>query len=255
MNPRTPGSRISGFTLFCLLLSSWMALPLAADPPAPPTPKADKLMQSLRAELAPVEEEIRNHPYITALEQGEVSLDNLRAFAGEQYNILTSDLRSDALMVTRFGATPGAAFFVGLVSGESIAVGLMLDFAAALGMTEADLQAYEPRPLGQTYPNYVTRLASHSSAAEIAAAYLMNFPVFGENTGRMAVALREVYGFTAQETAFFDFFSGLPPTFEPQVLAIIEAGLTGCDDERSIRRAARLLQAYEKDFWDAVAGD
>lgn len=227
------------------------ALCAAAEPPG--TPKANRLIRSLRAELAPVEDEIRNHPYLTALEQGRVSRDNLRAFAGEQYNILTSDLRGDSLMVARFGATPGAPFFVDLVNGEAIAIGLMLDFARALGLGEEDLKAYEPRPLGQTYPNYVNRLAQQGSDADIATAYLLNFPVFGENTGRMAVALREVYGFTAQETAFFDFFSSLPPSFEPAALAIIEDGLNGCAEERSIRRAARLLQAYEKDFWDAVA--
>jgi thiaminase len=248
---------ISGLMGALLVLTAGIAtLPAAADPGNPkPTPKANKLIQELRAELAPVEEQIRNHPYLTALENGQVSLDNLRAFAGEQYNILTSDLRSDALMVTRFGATPGGPFFVDLVNGEAIAVGLMVDFAAALGLTEADLQAYEPRPQGQTYPNHVTRLATQGSAADIAAAYLINFPVFGENTGRMAVALRTQYGFTAQQTAFFDFFSSLPPTFEPQALAIIEAGLDACDDPRAIRRSARLLQAYEKDFWDAVATD
>ena len=236
-----------------LLLAGISALPAVATDPADPTPKARRLMQAIRAELKPVEEQIRNHPYIPALENGQVSLDNLRAFAGEQYHILKSDLRSDAHMVTRFGATPGAPFFVNLVKGESIAIGLMLDFAAALGLTEAALQAYEPRPQGQAYPNYAAWLGFYASDADIAAAYLVNFPVFGENTGRMGAALRQRYGFTAQQTAFFDFFSSLPPSFEPAALAIIEAGLNDRVEPRSIKRAARLLQAYEKDFWDAVA--
>lgn len=238
-----------------LLLVLVGALPAMAAGPAGSTPKASRLIREIRADLRPIEDQIRNHPYITALENGQVSLDNLRAFAGEQYNILRSDLRSDAHMVTRFGATPGAQFFIDLVNGEAIAIGLMNDFAAALGLGESDLQAYEPRPQGQTYPNYAAWLGFYGSDADIAAAYLVNFPVFGENTGRMALALRNRYGFTAQQTAFFDFFSSLPPTFEPAALAIIEAGLdNGTADERSIRRAARLLQAYEKDFWDAVGG-
>lgn len=233
----------------CLLAGAAWAAPVST-----PTPKASRLIREIRAELAPVEEQIRNHPFITALESGQVSRDALRAFAGEQYNILRSDLRSDAAMVARFGATPGAPFFVDLVGGEAAAIGLMLDFARALGWGDAELQAYEPRPRGQTYPSYAAWLGAYASSADIAAAYLVNFPVFGENTGRMAVALRGRYGFTAEETAFFDFFSGLPPTFEPAALAIIEEGLdNGTADARDIKRAARLLQAYEKDFWDAVA--
>lgn len=218
-----------------------------------PTPRARRLIQEIRAELAAVEAQIRNHPYITALENGQVSLDNLRAFAGEQYHILKSDLRSDAHMVSRFGATPGAQFFLDLVGGEAIAVGMMVDFAAALGRSEAALQQYEPRPRGQTYPSYAAWLAFYASDAAIAAAFLVNFAVFGENTGRMNVALQNRYGFTPQQTAFFDFFSSSSPTFEPMALAIIEAGLSSGADVRAIKRAARLLQAYEKDFWDAVA--
>lgn len=150
-------------------------------------------------------------------------------------------------------ATPGSAFFRDLVTGESIAIGMRLDFAAALGLDEDDLKAYEPRPRGQTYPSYAAWLAFYGSDADIAAAFLVNFPVFGENTGRMGAALRNRYGFTAQQTAFFDFFATLPPEFEPAALEIIQGGLDGCADRRSIKRSARLLQAYEKDFWDAVA--
>jgi thiaminase len=158
-----------------LLLILTAALPAMAAGPDP-TPKARKLVQEIRTELAPIENEIRNHPYLTALENGQISLDNLRAFAGEQYNILHSDLRSDAHMVTRFGSTPGAPFFVDLVNGESIAIGLMLDFADALGRSEADLQAYEPQPRGQTYPSYAASLGFYATDADIAAAYLVNFP-------------------------------------------------------------------------------
>lgn len=156
-------------------------------------------------------------------------------------------------MVSRFGATPGSAFFRDLVNGEAIAIGMMLDFAAALGLDEDDLKAYEPRPRGQTYPSYAAWLAFYGSDADIAAAFLVNFAVFGENTGRMGAALRNRYGFTAEQTAFFDFFATSPPEFEPAALEIIQRGLDGCASKRDIKRATRLLQAYEKDFWDAVA--
>jgi len=227
----------------------------AAAAPAGPSVDnaARRLVEEIRAELRPIEDQIRNSPYLAALERGEVSRDNLRAFAGKQYSIIRSDLRSNAQMASRFGATPGGPFFRDLVNGEAIALGLILDFGKALGLTEADLAAYEPRPRAQTYPSYVTALAHYGTDADIAAAYLVNFAVFGENTGRMGAALRSRYGFSAQDTAFFDFFSGLPPEFEPQGLAIIASGLQGCAEERQIKRAARLLQAYEKDFWDAVA--
>lgn len=218
--------------------------------------RARRIVAQLRTELAPIENQIRNVPYLPALENGEVSLENLKAFAGEQYHIATSDLRSAAQMVARYGGTPSGDFFNGIVGSETIVRGLLLDFAAALGLTEADLKNYEPRPLAQTYPHYVTWLSVNGTDSDMATAFLVNFPVFGENVGRMGAALRSQYGFTAEQTAYFEFLSFLPPSFETDALEVIAAGLRRGDARRrEIKRSARLLQAYELDFWTAVGQD
>lgn len=242
------------FAVFALVLAIVTALPAAAASRSSEQ-AARRLVDELRQELRPLEDQIRNAPFLDALERGAVSRQALKAFAGEQYRILLSDVRSDAHMVARFGTEPTGGFFRGNLDGEVIARGMFLDFAAALGLTETDLLAYEPRPQGQNYGHFVTTLSVYGTNADIAASFLVNFPVFGENTGRMGVALRNRYGFTAQQTAFFDFFSGLPPTFEDEALAVIAAGLDKGADPREIKRSARLLQAYEKDFWDAVEGN
>jgi pyrroloquinoline quinone (PQQ) biosynthesis protein C len=218
--------------------------------------QARRIIQRLRVELAPIEEQIRTVPYLPALESGDVSLENLRAFAGEEYHIGRSDLRSAAQMVARYGGTPSGRFFKDVVDSETIVNGLLLDFARALGMTQAELEAYEPRPQAQTYPHFVTWLSVNGTDADMAAAFLVNFPVFGENVGRMGAALREQYGFTAEQTAYFDFLSFLPDSFETDALAVIANGLRRGDARRrDIRRSVRLLQAYELDFWRAVGED
>lgn len=218
--------------------------------------QARRLIARLRVELAPVEDEIRNVPYLPALESGDVSLENLKAFVGEEYYIGKSDLRSAAQMVARYGGTPSGKFFKDVVDSETIVNGLLLDFAHALGMTEADLRNYEPRPQAQTYPHYVTWLSVNGTDSDMAAAFLVNFPVFGENVGRMGAALREQYGFTAAQTAYFEFLSFLPDSFKEDALDVIAAGIRRGDARRrEIRRSVRLLQAYELDFWTAVGPD
>jgi pyrroloquinoline quinone (PQQ) biosynthesis protein C len=218
--------------------------------------QARRIVARLRVELAPIEDQIRNVPYLPALERGEVSLENLKAFAGEQYHISKSDLRSAAQMVARYGGTPSGDFFQSVVDSETIVRGLLLDFARALGMTEADLKNYEPRPLAQTYPHYVTWLSVNGTDSDMAAAFLVNFPVFGENVGRMGAALRAQYGFTAEQTAYFEFLSFLPDSFKEDALDTIAAGIRRGDARRrEIRRSVRLLQAYELDFWTAVGQD
>jgi hypothetical protein len=55
------------------------------------------------------------------------------------------------------------------------------------------------------------------------------------------------------ETSFFDFFAEPAPRFEERALVVADEGLAAGDSPTRARRAARLLQAYELMFWDALA--
>jgi hypothetical protein len=56
----------------------------------PDLAEAQRLVEELRRELAPVEQEIRRHPYLAALEAGLVRREDLARFAGEQHRLLRS---------------------------------------------------------------------------------------------------------------------------------------------------------------------
>src|SRR2546425_9295561 len=107
---------------------------------------AEKLVEEIRHELAPVDQEIRRHPYLSELEAGRVSREDFTRFAGEQHHIIQSDLRSIALLVNRFGATPSGPFFQAVLGGETAALAALRAFAAAVGVGDARLHAYEPAP-------------------------------------------------------------------------------------------------------------
>ncbi len=164
---------------------------------------AQQLVEEIRRELDPVEQELRRHPYLAALEARRVRREDLTRFAGEQqHHIIQSDLRSIALLVNRFGATPSRQFFQAVLGGETAALVALGTFAAAAGMDEARLQAYEPAPGAHAYTAFMAWLALYGSEAEVAAGLLVNFPAWGANCGR--------------------------------------------------KRAARLLQGYEKLYWDTL---
>ena len=219
----------------------------------PAAREARRIVRQLRNELAPREDQIRNVPFLTALEAGEVSSAQLQAFACEEFNIVNSDLRSNALLVSRLGASPGGTFFQGILDGEIMALQFIIDFGAALGLSESDLKRCEPRAGGQAFPAYVASLAAFSNQADVAAAFLLNFPLFGENTGRMADALQAPpYNLSADDVAFLTFFATPVPGFEEQAIAVIAEGLRSGAKPRLIKRSARLLQAYELLFWETV---
>ncbi len=213
---------------------------------------AQQLVQEIRRELDPVEQEIRRHPYLAALEAGRVSREALTRFAGEQHHIIRSDLRSIALLVNRFGTTPAGPFFQAVLGGETAALAALGTFAAAVGMDEARLQAYEPAPGAHAYTAFMAWLALYGSEAEVAAGLLVNFPAWGANCDRMSRALRDRYGLTEKATAFFDLFAGPLVEFEGQAMAVIAGGLARGSDRRHVKRAARLLQGYEKLYWDTL---
>jgi thiaminase len=214
---------------------------------------AGALIRALREEGRVLEDAIRRHPFLDALEAGRVPRETLRAFAGEQRHIIRSDLRSVALLVNRFGASPSGAFFRATLEGEAAALEALGAFTRALGLDAAWLDAYEPMVGTQAYPAYMAWLALYGSDAEVAAGYLVNFAAWGENCGRMSTALQSRYGLRPADTAFFDLFASPPPEFEPTALAVVEEGLGRGVPPVLVKRAARLLQGFEKLYWDTLA--
>lgn len=228
---------------------------LAAGEQAPPQApiSAEELVALIREELRALDQKIMNHPYLRALRKGKVSIEALKAFPGHEYHVATSDLRSMAHFVHRFGDQPKASvFFNGILQGEYAALAAIPVFAAKLGMSIADLERYEVTPEGFTYPTFMAWQSLYASAAASVCGILVNFAAWGHNCGEMSAALRAKYGFSSAETAFLDNFANLP-SFEAAALEIIQEGLDQGADPAEIRRAARLYQAYEKMFWDAMA--
>ena len=213
---------------------------------------AKALSEAIRQDLQIVTEQLLCHPYVQALEEGKIGRENLRLFAGEQYNTIASDLKSVAYLVSRFGSAPSRDFFLGILQGERAAWDALLTFAHALGLSETQLREHEPLPGSHAYTCYMAWLALYASDTEIAAAYLINFPAWGQNCGRLSRILKERFGLGEKEVAFFDLFASPPATFEANALSVIQQGLDRGTEPRLIQRAARLLQAYELMYWDTL---
>jgi pyrroloquinoline quinone (PQQ) biosynthesis protein C len=213
---------------------------------------ARTLITQTQAHLKPVEEKLFAHPYLRAVEEGRIARERLSLFAGEQFCIISSDLRSIAFLLNRHAQFPSSGYLLSLLQGEVAAREALLLFARALQMTQTDLEAYEPLPGCQAYPAYVSWLALYGSDAELAAAFLLNLPAWGANCRRMSAALQARYGLSEQDVAFFDLFAMPPPELEAESLQVIQGGLDRGVEPRAVRRAARLIQAYELMYWDAL---
>jgi pyrroloquinoline quinone (PQQ) biosynthesis protein C len=213
---------------------------------------AQALVHTLHEALHTVEQQLRQHAYLQALEEGRIPLPQLRYFVGEQSHIIPGDLRSIALLVSRCELPASQQFFRDVLQGEAAALDALDPLATAVGMSPADCAAYEPTPGAQAYSAYLAWLCLYGSDVEVAAALSVNFAAWGANCGRMAQALRQHYAFSEAALQFFTQFAAAPPDVSPQALALIEAGLQRGVETRRIMRAARLLQGYELLFWDTI---
>ena len=215
---------------------------------------AKTLLEGIRQDLQTITEQLLRHPYVQALEEEKIGREKLHLFAGEQYSIIASDLKSVAYLLSRFGSAPSRDFFLGILQGERAAWDALLALADALGLSEAQLSEHEPLAGAHAYTCYMAWLALYASDAEIAAAYLVNFPAWGQNCGRLSRILKERFGLGEKEVAFFDLFASPPTTFEADAVSVIQQGLDRGIEPRLIQRAARLLQAYELMYWDTLYG-
>ena len=214
--------------------------------------RAGKLVDEIRQELRDVEVRIAGHPYLRVLERGDVPRDKLRLFAGEQHHIVGSDMRSFALLVSRYGDSPSGRFFLDMVQGERAALEALTTLARALGMSREDLEGYEPTAGGQAYPAYVAWLALHATDAEVAGAFVVNLAAWGANCAAASRALQDRYGLSREQVEFFELFAAPSPEFEKAALGVVEGGLASGVEPRLVRRAGRLLQGYELLFWDTM---
>ncbi|MBV8539446.1 MAG: transcriptional regulator [Pseudonocardiales bacterium] len=213
---------------------------------------ARALCAGLRRDLADVEECIEDNSWLGELEAGRLSTGALRAFAGEQLQIIPSDLRSFEVLIQRFAADPAHGYLADLAAGERAALYALEAFATAVGLDGPQRQAYEPVPGCQVYPSYVARLARDGTPAQIAGAFLVNLDAWGSCCARMADALPSTYQLSRADCAFFAHFAGPTTELERTSLEVIDAGLAQGVDPAAIARAARLLQAYELLFWNSL---
>ncbi len=189
--------------------------------------------------------------FLDALEAGTVSRDRLRVLAGELYWLVYSDGQSCAMLAARFPTSP---LFAGMAEGEKDALRLLLDFAAALGMSEDDLWAYEPLAAAQAYPAFLAQTAAFGQRSAFPLALLVNVEESGGYYTRVANALTSRYGFAEESVTHFRYFAETPDEMLKLAADTVSAGLSEGDDPVLSLRAARLVNDFEAAFWATLAG-
>ncbi|MEZ3180421.1 transcriptional regulator [Streptomyces pimonensis] len=210
------------------------------------TRTARELLETTAGELAP---DPGANPLVPLIARGGADRSVLTALALEQRWVIPADRRAFLRLAERAGPEP-AAYFTALAEGEALAAEHLRTFTAACGADEAHADAYTPLPGCQSYPAYVAWLALDAEPPDAVLALTANFSAWGGYCASIAEALRTHYGFGDEACAFFDFFAEPAPDLDRLAVQVVQTALDeGCLDENRAHRYARLLQAYEAQFW------
>lgn len=214
------------------------------------TSSARDLLATARKALAPKESDNRLVPLIAT---GAAPRSVFATIAAEEHRIVHSDWRSFLTLAARSTEQNARELFGGLAAGEGLALATLPALAAAAGLDEAGLSAYQPQAGCQAYPSYLAWLAMFGEPADVVVALIANFAAWGEYCATIAGAMREHYGFDDKACAFFDFFATPVPEVEEQAVAALQAGIDAGRQTDEAFTYGRLFQDYELMFWNTIA--
>jgi thiaminase len=199
---------------------------------------------------------ILNHSYLDALEKNEIAKEKLEIFVCEQYYIIANDKRNFALMISKTADDTASKLFTSCLHTELNALENLTLMAYEVGIDKRKIHDYEPLAGCQSYTNYLTKLGVYCSDAEILAALLIDFPVWGANCGKMSNILKKNYGFNDKACLFLDKFASSfqqqqeGEEFVSESSKLIDSALP--QFEKNMYTAAKLILDYELSFWDTI---
>ncbi|MBV9666938.1 MAG: hypothetical protein JO327_02275 [Nitrososphaeraceae archaeon] len=218
----------------------------------------NNFLQKIENNYSKTIDAILNHQYLSALEKKQISKEKLQILVYEQYHIIKNDRRNFALMISKASDDAATELFTDCLSAEVKALENLAPMAEELGInniisdSDNKIELYEPLAGCHAYTNYLTKLAVYGSDAEILAAILVDFPIWGANCSKISSFLKKNYGFTERSCIFLDQFAApLPEKFIGKSNNLITR-FNLAQKERVIQRAARLILDYELLFWDTI---
>ena len=214
--------------------------------------RAKRLVDEARNAIVSTEEQLLLHPYPESLEQKIIGRGKLVLFAVQQYHVLSFCVSALELARDRASSPRARDFMSEMLEKTRAARDAIILFGKPLGQSEVNLEAGEPLSGAIGYSMYLYWLCSNRTSSEIAAAFLVNMPLWSANCVRVGRALKKNYEFTDDSLAFFELFAAPSSGFEEKGLEIVEEGLEQGVDPVFIRRAVRLCQRYELMFWETM---
>ncbi len=208
----------------------------------------------LRSRGAHVWDSEKEHPFVTGIGDGSLSLDRFRYYMRQDYVFLIDFCRAISLAVAKAPSLEDMSWFARLIDETlNTEMALHVGFCADFGITERELLDTSPSPTTWAYTRHMMNTAHAGSVGEVAAVILPCSWGYAEIGQKLyAQGLPRSQPLYARWIEMYN-----SPEFEE--LAIWLRGFidrcaqtAGSADLASMERAFMISSQYEYMFWDAA---
>lgn len=218
--------------------------------------RAERLIESLQNELSPYVAEVEDGDFARGVAEGSFPIEGVKFFVEQTYHLAMNDMGNLSLYVAKSRNESEVSFFLFMTIAEKLMIDSLYLLMEAIGIQRTQLIASGPNIQTAFRTNYFTRLALLNLPGEIAAAILLNFPVWAAGARRVSAGLKKHYclgkpveGTDKIDTDVLDRFSQATKGFVDMAIRIVAADLTDEQAERRMRQMARFAVVYEAMVW------
>ena len=208
----------------------------------------------LREGAAPIWDREKQHPFVTGIGDGTLSLDRFRYYMRQDYVFLIDFCRAVSLAVAKARSVEDMGWFARLLHETlNTEMSLHIGFCREFGIAEEELKSTKPSPTTLAYTGHLLQTAFSGAAGEIASAILPCSWGYCE-IGRMLhdsgappdqpLYARWIDMYSAPE--FAELADWLRSFVDRVALASGEA------ERRKMEQAFLISSRYEYMFWDAA---
>lgn len=202
-------------------------------------------------DLLPLRQKLLYHPLWTGIEQGEVTREQLRCFALQDWWLVREAYRLDALAIAAASDLQTQELLIAKLQPKLGGYQHLWRFGAAFGLTRADFDAVEPLAGCMALTTFFYWMLAYGSPAEKLASVSASEDIFTQICLRIAPALMRNYGLSAEEVLFFTAHEEIDKHITPVDAALL-AHYQSAGDRRQVTRAVRLSHEFELMFYDTI---
>jgi pyrroloquinoline-quinone synthase len=200
-------------------------------------------------------EALIHHPLWEALENGQASLEQLRAFALQDHWLVSHSLQLEALLLAHATDEPARELLAGKLSSKQVFTvgdGHLLRFGKALGLSQDDFENVEPLPGCAALTTHFYYALARDGFLGMLTAITVSESVFIAICDRAGPALQRQLGLSSDDVAFFTLHDALKDPVDNLEAQLI-ARLANTEDARAlVKRAAHRSFGFEKLFYDTI---